>query len=89
MAILLFTLIAWWLFSIKVAMIYFGIVAAATLIMSWFSAFSSVGIASNASEDERREVFRMLLFGAVVGTPWPPLHVIGIIAALAFHFLSK
>lgn len=77
------------MFSLKAALIYFGIVVLGTLVMSWLSAFSSAGIVPNASTEERWAAFRMLLLGAVFGVPWPPLGLIGIVAALAFHFLSK
>jgi hypothetical protein len=90
MIILVFSLLGWWLFSFKAAITYFAIVVAGTLLMSWSSAFSSHGIVPNtASQEERWGAFRMLLFGLAFGIPWWPIDIVGIVAALAVHYLTK
>ena len=89
MIIVIITLLGWWIFSLKAALIYLGIVGGGTLLMSWRAAFSPNGNAPNASREEQQEVFRTLLFGAVVGIPWFPLDLVAIVASLAFHYSTK
>jgi uncharacterized membrane protein len=93
MVIILIALIISWQLSFKASLIYVGVVAVGFLLMSCLSAFSSDGLAPNASKEEQSALFRKILSNyvtaSIVGFSCFPLNLIGIVAALAFHFLTK
>jgi hypothetical protein len=93
MIIILIALLVWWQLSLKAALIYFGVVVVGFIVMASLSAFSTEGLAPNASKEEQWALFRKILSNyvtaSIIGFSCYPLNLIGIVAALGFHFLTK
>lgn len=93
MIIILIALLIWWQLSLKAALIYFGVVVVGFFVMASLSAFSSEGLAPNASKEEQWALFRKIqsdyVIASIVGFSCYPLNLVGIVAALAFHIMTK
>ena len=89
MIILLFAVVLAFVLNFKSAVVYFAIATAATFIMAWMSAYSSNGIASDGSNEDKNEAFKLLLTGAVFGRPWLPIDLLAIGSSIAYYFYNK
>jgi len=89
MVIVLQTFIFWWFFSFRAALVSLVFVVVVTVWKAWVASYAIKELDPAATDVDRKELFRMMMFGMVTGAPNWSTQLWGIIVGAGFHYFTK